>query len=505
MRESDGHEVVIGLDLGTTDIKAIVFDTGGQPVAHAVRPSDMTYGADGAAELDPEQVANAAEDALTEAVAGARRQGRAVRRIGISAAMHSLIPIGVDGAPLAPAMTWADLRPQPDAEALWRSPAGPEVYSRTGTPVHAMSPLAKLLWLRRAQPDRFQRAVMFAGLKEWLWRRWFGEWAVDASLASATGLYNLRAGQWDDGALALAGVTASRLPRIVPTTYARADLASGVAQRLGLDAGTLIATGASDGALANLGVGALDGRQLVMTIGTSLAARRGVTEPVTDPATRVFCYVLGAGYFVAGAASNTGGATLDWMYHNLLARWSGVAAPDGLSHALEEASHASADGLLFLPYIAGERAPLWSGETRGALVGLRAEHTAADALRASVEGMLFNAVWLAGQAVDGAATPDAIIATGGVFKSPWIAQLAADILGLPLILAGDVDASTRGAALLADIAAGVHSWDKAGAVAAAWLTDAPRIKPNQEETARYQTKYRHFRALTAALAEERAL
>lgn len=499
MRESGDHEAVIGLDLGTTSIKAIAFDTDGQPVARAGRPASLTRGADGAAELDPERVADAAEEALAEVVAMAVRLGYAVRRVGLSAAMHSLIPIGPNDAPLALAMTWADLRPQASAEALWRSDAGPQVYARTGTPVHAMSPLAKLLWLRRARPDLFQRATMFAGLKEWLWRRWFGEWAVDASLASATGLYNLRTGQWDSEALELAGVTADRLPRIVPTTYARAGLAPHITQRLGLRAGTLFVTGGSDGALANLGAGALDERRLVVTIGTSLAVRRAVRAPATNPATRVFCYVLGPDRFVTGAASNSGGVTLEWMYHNLLARWADDAVTGGLTSALEEAGQARAEGLFFLPYIAGERAPLWSGETSGALVGLRAEHTAADALRAAVEGLLFNASWLVEQVVDGGPAPEAVIATGGMFRSPWIAQLAADILGLPLIPAGEVDASARGAALLADIAAGARAWEEAGAVGEKRLAEASHIAPRLQKTARYQKKYHRFRALVAAL------
>ena len=500
MRANNDHETVIGLDLGTTSIKAIAFDMDGQPVARAERPASLTRGADGAAELNPEWVADAAEEALAEASMAARSQGYTVRRVGVSAAMHSLIPIGADGAPLAPAMTWADLRPQPDAEALWRSPAGPAVYARTGTPIHAMSPLAKLIWLRRARPDLFQRAAVFAGLKEWLWRRWFGEWAVDASLASATGLYNLHNGQWDGEALALAAITPDRLPRIVDPTYARHDLPPATARRLGLDAGALFVTGASDGALANLGVGALDERRIVLTIGTSLAVRRGVAQPLIDPATRVFCYVLGPGRFVSGAASNSGGVVLEWMYSNLLARWAGGSAPAGLSDALAEASHARAEGLLFLPYIAGERAPLWSGETSGALVGLRAEHTAADALRAAVEGMLFNAAWLVEQVTGAGPKPEAVIATGGVFQNDWIAQLAADILATALVLPGAVDASARGAALLADIAAGARTWGQAGEAAARELAVAPRIAPRPEATVRYQAKYRRFRALAASLA-----
>jgi gluconokinase len=271
-----------------------------------------------------------------------------------------------------------------------------------------------------------------------------------------------------------------------------------LARRLGLDVGTLITTGASDGVLANLGVGALDGRQLVMTAGTSLAARRGMRAPATNPATRVFCYALGPATFVSGAPSNSGGDALEWIYSKLLTRWN-ASAPGGLAQALDEARTATAEGLFFLPYIAGERAPLWSDATAGALVGLRAEHTATDALRAAVEGILFNAAWLIEQVTENAEAPDAVIATGGVFQSDWIAELAASVFGLPVIAAGAEDASARGAALLADIAAGVQSWESAVVSAAVQLAYAPRLTPRAEEIDRYRAKYHRFRALAAAL------
>lgn len=500
MSSGDAREATVGLDLGTTDIKAIVFDASGQLLARAQRSADLRRGADGAAELDPDGVARTAEEALAEAAASVAQQGYHVARLGISAAMHSLIPVAPDGTALAPAMTWADLRPQPDAEALWRSPDGPEIYSRTGTPVHGMSPLAKLLWLRRARPEVFDRAAMFAGLKEWLWWRWFGEWAVDISLASATGLYALRHGAWDADALSLAGVTPERLPRIVPTTYARSDLAPEVARRLGLPVGALIATGGSDGTLANLGVGALEGRRLALTVGTSLAVRRGVAAPTTNPATRVFCYALGPERFVSGAASNSGGALLEWLYRRLLAGFGAPPPPDGLSAALAQAEQASAEGLLVLPYVAGERAPLWSAQTRGAMAGLTIAHGPADVLRAAVEGILYNAAWLVEQVVDGVPQPEVALATGGVLKNAWIAQTAADILGAPLIVAAQVDASARGAALLAEIAAGLRTWVQAEEAARAPLARAPRLEPRPAEVARHRERYQEFRRLAQELA-----
>src|SRR5262249_13700514 len=156
---------------------------------------------------------------VAEAARRAQHLGYTVERVGLSAAMHSVIPVAADGTPQSNAITWMDTRASADARALWESPEGKQLYQRTGTPIHAMSPLLKLIWIRTRQPKIFQSAHTFVSLKEWVWHRWFGEWKVDASIASATGLYNLHDGTWDAGALALAGIDEERLSRIVPTTY----------------------------------------------------------------------------------------------------------------------------------------------------------------------------------------------------------------------------------------------------------------------------------------------
>ncbi|HEX5439520.1 MAG TPA: FGGY family carbohydrate kinase, partial [Ktedonobacterales bacterium] len=271
----EDRRCTVGMDLGTTSLKAVAFDLDGKEIARASREVERASSEEGAAEEDPRAVATAATDALATVVADAKRQGYTVGAVGLSAAMHSLIPIAADDSPLGPALLWMDTRPEAEADALWQTEEGHAAYERTGTPVSAMAPLVKLRWLRRAHPDIYQRAARFASLKEWLWHDWFGVWEVDASIASATGLYNLRDQTWDDGALGLAGIAPEKLSTLAQPTTTRMASQSNVLQVAGLPDDAAIVIGAADGPLANLGVGAVDASRMVLTIGTSCAVRMG--------------------------------------------------------------------------------------------------------------------------------------------------------------------------------------------------------------------------------------
>jgi gluconokinase len=485
----------VGMDLGTTSLKAVAFDLDGQEIVRAGREVERTSSEEGAAEEDPRAVASAATDALAHVVADARRQGYTISSVGLSAAMHSLIPVAADDSPLGPALLWMDTRPEAEADALWQSTEGRATYKRTGTPVSAMAPLVKLRWLRSTHPTMYQQAARFVSLKEWLWHHWFGVWEIDASIASATGLYNLRNQTWDEGALGLAGITPEKLSTLVPPTTMRMANQSAMLQSAGLPADAAVVIGAADGPLANLGVGAVDATQMVLTIGTSCAVRMGSGAPLTDTASRIFCYVLDNGRFVAGAPGNSGGVVLEWLAHALT-----VGQPSNGAQALETLLDAAAtvhdDHLLFLPYIAGERAPLWNADARGSIIGLRLEHTTAHVLRAAVEGILFHARWMSGPLFELLGTPIELIASGKVLEVDWIRQLAADIFGLPVRFPGGADASATGAATLANIATGQWGWD--AAILQQRGRSAAMIQPTAE-TGNYLRQYHAYRQLASVL------
>ena len=486
-----GTACTIGVDLGTTTLKAVALaDSDGRELARAQAPIALRTDATGAAEQDPVAVYDAATDVLAQVARALRASGQHVARIGLSAAMHSILAVGSDDRPLTPALTWIDNRARAQAAALWASPEGRALYARTGTPIHAMTPLLKLMWFRQHRPELLG-ARRFVSLKEWVWHGWFGDWRVDASIANASGLYNLYQGDWDSGALALAGIRRDQLSPIAETLYKGRGLREPRLLDAGLDS-VPVCIGASDGVLANLGVGATGSATLVLTVGTSLAARFGSPVPATDPETRSFCYVLGPGRFIVGGPSNSGGILLDWLYHKLLM---GPAGTDETLGDLVDAADVETGALACLPYVAGERAPLWDVDARAAFVGLDLNHTRAHLMRAAIEGILFNARWIVSGLFERIGRPREIVAAGHLFNSAWVRQAAADIFGLRLRHFPERDASVTGAVLLARIATGAADWPDAGREAA----DAAATEPLNPDA--YRPKYERFRRLAAVLAE----
>jgi gluconokinase len=507
----------VGVDLGTTTLKVIAFDDAtGQPVARfattipllSTPDAGVDVGGATRAEQDPEVVAESATATLAQAVTDANARGYHIARVGISAAMHSLLPLGVGDRPLTPALLWMDGRAEAEAHALWATSEGKSLYARTGTPIHAMSPLAKLLWLRVRRPDEFAAATRFVSLKEWIWRRWLGVWEVDASIASATGLYNLGENAWDQEALRLTGVDSSRLSQLVPTTTVRAGLRDERLLAAGLSARTPFVIGASDGVLANLGLGVVAGGAseisdaMALTIGTSLALRVGSARPMTDLATRAFCYVLDQGRYVVGAASNSGGHTLDWLGGVLRSDLPDATADRGLTALLEEAGKVEVGDLLCLPYLTGERAPLWSAQARASFIGLDARHSPAHLMRAACEGIIYNAWWIASGLFALTGRPRAVLASGHVLDLPWVRQLVADVFELPVRTGGAADASAQGAAILARIATGDATWDEALSEASGAAVVEPGVVaiPNSTQSARYRERASRFRQLAETVA-----
>jgi gluconokinase len=494
------NDATIGVDMGTTDMKAVAFDRAGNELARAEERLGLVRDASGAAEEDADEVADAATRVLTAAVHTVRARGYTVSRVGVSGAMHSVLPVDADGMPLMRALTWMDTRAAAEADTLWSTPEGKALYARTGTPIHPMAPLAKLLWLRLADSGLFGRAARFVSLKEWVWRRWLGADEVDASIASATGLYNLQERDWDAKALALAGISAQQLSTLVPTTAVRRGVRDRVLRDAGLDEQTAFVIGASDGVLANLGVGAIGNEEMVITIGTSCAVRVATSRPVSDEATRAFCYVLAEDRFVMGGPSNSGGIVLEWLARNLL-RGQPAAAPaspeeeQALTRLLAAAADATDDELLMLPYLTGERAPFWNARASASVVGLRPRHTGAHVMRAAVEGILFNACWIANGLSRIADRPQWLIASGKVLEAEWIRQLAADIFGLPVVYRGAIDASVVGAARLAEIATGEHNWEEAARISS---SDEQVLMPAAH--ASYASKLARFQQAVDLLA-----
>ncbi len=451
-------DVVLGVDIGTTGTKAVAFDVEGGTHGSGAREYPLEQPEPGWAVQDPDLLLRAVREAIGEAARKAQGAGARVAGLSFSSAMHGLIALDGSDRPLTPALTWADGRALAQAERLRASREGVALHGRTGTPVHPMSPLVKLMWFAEHEPGIFAAARRWVDVKSWVLAHLTGEWVTDHSMASGTGLLALSTLEWDRGALALAGIDAERLPALVPAAHA-GRLRDEEAPGLGLEAGLGVVAGAGDGPLANLGLGAVHPGVAGCSIGTSGALRVMVEEPAVDPLGRVFCYALTPGRWVVGGAINNGGSVLEWAGHAL--------APD-LGDAPEELlavaarAPAGCDGLVMLPYLLSERAPHWSPLPRGAYVGLTRAHGREHLVRAALEGVCLQLAIVLDSMRDAGNEIREVRATGGFARSRLWRQMLADALGMEVDFPASHEGSSFGAALLGAEALGlVESWDRA--------------------------------------------
>src|SRR5262245_6829872 len=420
---------VIGVDIGTTSTKAVLYEyTGAVLGQHSVEYPLLTP-SPGVAEQDPEQILHAVIAAIGAVAARAERAQ--IGCVSFSAAMHSVIAVDSAGNPLSRCITWADTRSAPWAERIKRA-GGDAIYRRTGTPIHPMSPLVKLAWLRETQRPLFERAVRFVSVKEYVFNRFFKRFIVDHSIASATGLFNIASLDWDGEALAVAGITRERLSTLVPPSYTMEGLDPDIALRTNLAPDTTFVVGANDGALANLGVNAIRPGTVAVTIGTSGAIRTVVDKPVLDPQGRIFCYVVSPGLWVIGGPVNNGGMIFRWLRDEFAAsevetaKRLGLDAYDVLTKIAERVG-AGSGGLLFHPYLAGERAPLWNADARGSFFGLALHHRKEHMIRAVLEGVIFNLLSVLRIIEESGVRTQQVLASGGFTRSRLWRQIMADI------------------------------------------------------------------------------
>jgi gluconokinase len=487
---------MIGLDIGTTSCKAVVFDAAGRPVATASESYPLLVPRRGWAEQDATVLGAAVTRVLRTA---AEASPVAPTGISLSGAMHSCLPVAAEGTPLAPAMTWADNRAAPFESVVRAEVDVPSLYSRTGCPVRSTYHPARLRWWAEVAPAVCARADLFVSIKDWVLHELTGVWAADVALASTTGLLDIVALAWDPGALAAARATPERLPPLVASAaIVGRGLRREAAAAAGLPAGLPVIAGSSDGALAMLGAGIEKPEQMVISVGTSGAVRRLADRPWIDPGERTWSYVVDEGRWLIGGAINNGGLALEWVRETLYGE---LDAETGFRRLAEDAAAipAGAGGVFFLPYLAGERSPSWTPDDPATIYGLRLGHGRAHIARAAMEGVAYCVANVRDALPTAIPSAAAAQLAGGITRTPVWAQILADVLGEPLVAADVADASAIGAALLGFRALG-HSPAGGGA---AHATAGATYNPGPER-AFYDVHRRDYDALRALMRQQAA-
>ncbi|MEV4808513.1 gluconokinase [Micromonospora avicenniae] len=483
--------VVLGVDIGTTSTKAVAYDTTGRQLASNSAGYPLSEPQPGYAEQDPHRILDAVVTSVRATVA---ELDRPLAGLSFGTAMHSLIGLDGDGALLTPSITWADSRASRQAERLRAVPSGLALHRRTGTPIHPMAPLPKLLWFAEQQPALFPRVAHWVGIKDWVLLRLCGMLVTDHSVASGTGLLDIHRLDWDTEALAIAGITAEKLPQLVSTTAVLPRLTAEAAAATGLPERTPVVVGAGDGPLANLGLGAVHPGMVACSIGTSGAMRVMVEHPGVDPLGGVFCYALTENRWTVGGAINNGGIVLSWA-GDALAPELGAHAEDELV-AVAARAPVGSGGLIMLPYLLSERAPHWSALPRGAYVGLTHGHRREHLVRSAMEGVCQQLALVLASVRSAGNEVREVRASGGFARSGLWRQILADALGVSVSFPAGHEGSSFGAALLGMQALGlIPSID----VAADLVRIEEVIQPDPAAAATYATLLPLFAELYDAL------
>ncbi len=438
-KENIVESIKLGIDIGTTNLKIIAFDNELEQVARVQKTYITYFREDRFVEQEVEDIYAALIDGLLEiSVLVSLRQ---VASISFSSAMHSLILLDKEFNFISQNIIWSDNRASDlvdkfKMEADWLS-----YYEATGTPVHPMSPFAKLMWFK--DNGVLADAEYIFGIKEYLIFRLSGEYISDYSIASATGLMNIHKLEWDSAALDYLDLNEAKLPKLVDVDYKTSLNNPEVKRILHLNKDIKIVIGGSDGSLTNLGANVLTEGDATLTIGTSAAIRMTADSPLLDKEGRLFSYYIKDGKWLIGGASNNGGNVLSWLNRVMFSGNETVF--DSLSLAISETS-IGADGLLFLPFLNGERAPYWDADLRASFLGLQSSHSKNDLIRAILEGMFFNIKNIKNLLEDAMGKSIGnIYVNGGLAENIDVMTLLADLLGSDLNIFNATDLTALGA------------------------------------------------------------
>ncbi len=439
------------MDIGTTQTKAVAFNEQAEVVASNYFLNPMIQETQGMAEQDPDLIFHGVCIVIREVMKNLPKKVT-IEVISFSSAMHSLILLDENKLPLTRMITWADNRAKDQAEELKHEPLGKQFYQQSGTPIHPMTPLIKIKWLKETHPELIKQTAYFIGIKEYIFYRFFGRLMCDYSTASGTGYFDIHRFTWSGEIIAYLKINQNQLPELFPPTTKISGLKKDMRELLGLGNDISFVLGGADGPLSNLGLGAFGEHIVALTVGTSGAIRFITNEPYLHPEMETFCYVLDQTHWIIGGATSNGAGIFDWASQTLMQEVTQKAIAHGENPYDELLSSIAfvppgANGLLFQPYLLGERAPLWEAEASGSFLGLQRNHTEKEMMRAILEGICLNLKRI----LSGICKEEQFIqvrATGGFSNSVIFRQLMADVLGYPLVFPTVTESSALGAVFL---------------------------------------------------------
>lgn len=500
--------LLLGIDVGTSGLKAIVVDSeSGQTVGSAERSYPLSTPLQGFAEQDPEDFATAAVDAVRALSRDLGARAGSIRAIGLTGQMHSAVLLDDALAVVRPAILWCDTRTTAECRAIEGAVGFEGLRRMVGNRALEGFTLPKLLWLRAHEPASLERTAHVLMPKDYIGLRLTGELGADVSDASGTLAFDPGARRFNDEILAAVGVPRGLFPRVGESPEVLGDLSAGAAEAMGLTAGIPVVRGAADNAAGAVGLGVVRPGRAMASVGTSGVVLAHTDAYVVEPEMRLhsFCHAVPGRYYLMGVMLSAGGA-LRW-YRDVLCDGERLAAelqrtsPYEIIADTASTAREGAGGVVFLPYLMGERTPHNDSAARGALIGVTARTTKADISRAILEGITFGLcdsldLIRESAAAQGGALRE-IRLTGGGARSAFWRRLMADVFNTEVAVTTSTEGPAFGAAILAGVGARAFASVDEGADALVHVTT--RVAPDPTSAARYREIHAIYRALYADL------
>jgi len=496
--------LLVGLDLGTTGAKAGVFD-GGRLLSAATVEYPMSTPAPGWAEQSPEDWWGASKQALRQALDRSGSEPEEVAGVGLSGQMHGAVLLDSDGRPLRPCILWCDQRTSRQADRIRDLLGEKRLSELTCNPSLTGFTAPKLLWVRDNEPELFDRVDTLLLPKDYINFMLTGRRSTEVSDASGTLLFDVSERRWSEEMLSALDIPRSWLPEVLDSVDRAGTVSRAAAEATGLPEGAVVAAGGADNACGALGMGVLRPGDVAVSVGSSGTVLAPLDSPLRDPEMRLhtFCHAAPGKWYVMGVVLSAGQA-LRWFRDELgepevsMARERGV---DEYSLLDETASRAPAGsgGVVFLPYLAGERTPHADPFARGVFFGLDLSKKREHLVRSVMEGVVF-ALDDSVRLMKGLSVPmEHVISGGGGARSDLWRSMQADVFGLPVARAGEPDAAMLGASMLAGAASGAYgSIDEA---VSCCVSNGEPIDPDPDEAEKYRPSRETFARLYPALKD----
>jgi len=490
--------LLLGIDVGTGGSRAVVINETGQIVASAtVEHEPFASPQTGWAEQDPDDWCRASIAAIREVVSHDNVSPDEIAAVGLSGQMHGSVLLNERDEVVRPALIWCDQRTDKQCEQLTQQIGAEQLIKLTCNPALTGFTLPKMLWVRDNEPEAWQQVRSVLLPKDYVRFRLTGDKATDVADASGTLLLNVAERKWSDEMLAATEIDVSLLPTVFESPEITGTISSSAAELTGLRAGTPVVGGAGDQAGGAVGIGIVQPGAVSATIGTSGVVFAATNSPALDPKGRVhtFCHAVPGRWHVMGVTQGAG-LSMRWFRDQFGA---GMGEGDPYDRMTEEAAQveSGSNGLLWAPYLMGERTPHLDPHARAALVGLTASHTRAHVIRAIMEGVAFS-LRDSFEIFNEMKVPvETIRLGGGGARSALWRQIQADIYGRAVATVEAEEGAAYGVAMLAGV--GVRTWPSVDAACAAVVRTRDRVEPEAKSKKTLDRQYKTYQAMYPAL------